>query len=1018
MNPNFEIQFQNPDSSHRGYPFWAWNTKLDKEEILAQVEYFKEMGLGGFVIHSRTGLDTPYLENEFMDIVAATVEKARQLDMKAVLYDEDRWPSDAAGGLVTKDMEFRQRQIVFTPLTFEARHAKHFPGSKMNLNFTLLARYEIALKDGYLTGYRMLNESETGGNVWYAYCEIQAESAWFNNRTYVDTLNKKAIEKFVETTHEAYFKKVGQEFGKTIPSIFTDEPCFAKKTFLGSDPNHDFVILPYTDDFPETFEEKFGTPFFRHLPEVIWELPNDERSIFRYQFHEHITERFVEAFSDTIGNWCDAHNIKMTGHMMAEESLQSQTEYVGEAMRSYRSFGEPGIDILCSRKEYSTAKQAQSAANQFGQDGVMSELYGVTNWDFDFRGHKNQGDWQAALGITTRIHHLSWMTMQGDAKRDYPASIFYQSPWYQKYDLIENHFARVNLALKSGKPVVKVGVIHPIESYWIYFGPMAQTSHMRKRLQKEFDDTINFLLFGLIDFDFISEALLPDLNDIQNSDTFRVGEMNYDAIIVPGCVTLRRSTLERLEEFSKAGGQVIFMGEIPKLVDVKKSEAVLELAQKCAIVPFNKADLLENLNGVRMVDITLTNGTRADSYLHQIRKTDDGLWLFIANGNCEVVTDAPEKSKLQIKVKGRFAPTLYDTLTGKKSACACTYIGGFTEFTRELYDHDSLLVWLENSTEPSATIEVSTPENPEFYADFKEMVDVTLSEPNVLILDQAEYSLDGGPWQGRDELLKIDDALRRTLGLPSKLERIAQPWVLSDKGFASHTVTLKFGFVSEIALEGVVLAIEKPHEAKIQLDGVEVSNVSTGWYVDKLIKTVPLPQLTAGEHELLITMPFAKKTCLEWLYILGDFGVQVNGSLAKITAPVRQLAFGDWVTQGLPFYGGNVTYHCPITFARETYLFEATKFRAPLLEVALDDQTPVPLAFSPYRLDLGELEGLHTLHITAFGSRINTFGAIHNCNKHEGYFGPFAWRSQGVHYSYEYNLKECGILKSPRIFKV
>ena len=93
--------------------------------------------------------------------------------------------------------------------------------------------------------------------------------------------------------------------------------------------------------------------------------------------------------------------------MMEEPTLHSQTAALGEAMRSYRSFGLPGIDMLCDYREYTTAKQAQSASHQFGCPGVLSELYGVTNWDFDFRGHKLGGDWQAALGVTTRVPHLT-----------------------------------------------------------------------------------------------------------------------------------------------------------------------------------------------------------------------------------------------------------------------------------------------------------------------------------------------------------------------------------------------------------------------------------------------------------------------------------------------------------------------------------------------------------------------------------------------------------------------------------
>ena len=38
--------------------------------------------------------------------------EAEKLNMRAWLYDEDRWPSGAAGGLVTKNKEFRIRYLI------------------------------------------------------------------------------------------------------------------------------------------------------------------------------------------------------------------------------------------------------------------------------------------------------------------------------------------------------------------------------------------------------------------------------------------------------------------------------------------------------------------------------------------------------------------------------------------------------------------------------------------------------------------------------------------------------------------------------------------------------------------------------------------------------------------------------------------------------------------------------------------------------------------------------------------
>ena len=106
--------FRNPTSEYRGTPFWAWNSYLTKEELCRQIDVFKEMGLGGFHMHVRTGLENEYLSDEFMGLVKACIEKAKENEMLAWAYDEDRWPSGAAGGIVTKEEKYRGRHLVFT----------------------------------------------------------------------------------------------------------------------------------------------------------------------------------------------------------------------------------------------------------------------------------------------------------------------------------------------------------------------------------------------------------------------------------------------------------------------------------------------------------------------------------------------------------------------------------------------------------------------------------------------------------------------------------------------------------------------------------------------------------------------------------------------------------------------------------------------------------------------------------------------------------------------------------------
>ena len=112
--------FENPTAEYRGTPFWAWNNTLTKEELRRQIDVFKEMGLGGFHMHVRSGMATPYLSDEFMALVKACVEKAKEKKMLAWLYDEDRWPSGTAGGRVTAEHpEYAKKQLLFTPFPYD-----------------------------------------------------------------------------------------------------------------------------------------------------------------------------------------------------------------------------------------------------------------------------------------------------------------------------------------------------------------------------------------------------------------------------------------------------------------------------------------------------------------------------------------------------------------------------------------------------------------------------------------------------------------------------------------------------------------------------------------------------------------------------------------------------------------------------------------------------------------------------------------------------------------------------------
>jgi hypothetical protein len=427
-------------------------------------------------------------------------------------------------------------------------------------------------------------------------------------------------------------------------------------------------------------------------------------------------------------------------------------------------------------------------------------------------------------------------------------------------------------------------------------------------------------------------------------------------------------------------------------------------------VTLAKQPILRALETFRDIEVMHADAVPADSLLYQFRADGEQRHLFLCNTDRE-----RGRWNTAIRLRGRWQPMQRDTLTGDTRPISAWLAGDDTIVPWTFRPHDHLLLTLTPG-DPPTTVALPAERKWRVVAHLHGPVPVTLSEPNVLLLDQASWRLDGGEWREREEILRLDNLVRAKLNLSLRGGRMAQPWTDQEPAPALAELELKFIIRSDIDVPAAQLAIEDAETLEIRLDGQLVSRDITGWWVDEAFKTISLPPITRGEHELTITIPFTRKTNVEACYLLGDFGVAVSGRDARITAPVRELAFGDWMHQGLPFYGGNVTYHCVVhgDTAGDDVQLECAKFKNPLLSVDLDGRPAGKVAFAPFHLDLGPLApGEHRIDITAFGSRVNTFGALHNANDKLTWIGPAAWRQTGGNFSYEYQFKRTGILAAP-----
>ena len=1024
---SFDIElFRNPPKEYRGKPFWAWTGKPEKTLMREQISDFSRMGFGGFFMHSRVGLDIPYLGREFMDDIRFCRDTAEEFDLLSCLYDEDKWPSGFGGGRVTQTAEFASRYLLLTPKKFDSGTVRRQAPGHTRLSdsgqLSLLRTFALKLKGGLLEAYHevLLSEDhekyvQSGFEIWYLYLVISEKLDWFNGERYADLLNGNTAERFLEVTYEKYHKALGSDFGKRVPVIFMDEPSLKRYEMMPDSCSPSEVGIPYSDDVNAAWREKYGAELLSVIPEIVFDCVNGNHYEFRYRYFDICSELFSTQFVGKIEKWCAERNICLTGHFQDENSLELQAKACGDVMRAMASLDIPGIDILFHNFEIFTLKQAQSVCHQFGKKQQSAELYGVTNWDFDFRGHRHQGDFAAVLGTTVRVPHLAWMSMKGEMKRDFPASINHFSPWYRKYKIIEDHFARVSVAMTGGKPIVSIAIVDPIESMWLLMGPDNKYKESRARLETGFAHICQSLLFRQLDFDLLNEALLEARVSIA-SGSLKVGDMTYHTVLLPGLLTLRENTLRLLLTFANSGGSIISMGELPAFVNGSGnacySDLLRQLKEKCKIIPFSDTEsLLKHLENDREISIQ-----GSDSLLTQYREDDDSRWLFLAHGK----TPAFPSEDITIQISGIYTAETYDTETGEVFSTACTYGEQSTFIKHRLYADDSLLLRLY----PGKNTLIST-QNPEIRAStgadthfvaVPDLVSLTLEEKNVLILDMPQFSVDGSETEGPEEILRADDIIRRRTGYKLRSESSLQPWLDPDKS-CPHRVELLYSFSSELETEGQI-GIEMEQDWTVMLnDRIIPFTDRQEYYLDPVIRlSEPVP-IKKGINFLRVLLPFGKRTNLERIFILGRFGVFRKDTLSRpfLGDMPEKVSFQDLSKQGYLFYSGNSTYEFDVLTQAGHCKIAIPAFAGALLEVDFDGASK-NIYKVPFEAEFDRVEaGLHHVKITVYGNRFNTFGPIHDCSGSRWCYGPASFRTKGDAWTDHYCLKSAGLLSSPRI---
>jgi len=1016
---SFEGAWADPPALYRGAPFWSWNATLEPDRLRRAIRSMHEAGMGGFFMHSRYGLQTPYLSERWFECVSACLQQARELGMKAYLYDEDRFPSGAAGGAVTRDrVDYRVCGLV--PLD---------EGEQPGELDTPVARFAVRFDDaGRLTTFHKAERAEAGERLIQFVARRAQPSPWFNDGAYLDTLNPEAVRAFLEVTYEPYARRYAEEFGDLVPAIFTDEPnC--------QGPVVDGLGVSWTNRLPDEFRRRRGFDVLEYLPELFWPLAWADFSPARHAFLRTVTELYVESFTAQIGAWCQEHNIALTGHILAEQSLASQIAAEGACMPHYPHMQWPGVDNLCDQaRELITAKQCSSAADQAGRERVLSEMYGCTGWDWPLEGHKFVGDWQLACGVNFRCPHLTHYSLAGGAKRDYPASIFSHSPWWPYYRTVEDYFGRLCYMLTRGRAVRDVLVLHPVESAWGVWLSRGSGEPM-----EELEAGLTRLMYTLtgehFDWDFGDESMLAERAKA-DGERLRVGEMTYRLVVVPPARTLRSSTADLLDRFLDGGGRVLFVGRAPDRVDGHPDERAAALVARAAACADDEAGIVGAVEGLVERRVSVTEAGREQrcvwTMLRRVGSADtDGLGagqlLFLQSH------DRAEARRLRVRVAGRRPAVLWDARSGARRRLKAEAGDGQVTFDLELPATGSALVSLGlragEAAAPARPVEVRTRHSVEGpYA-------IERTEPNTLPLDYCAFRVEDEPFSEEVPTLKADALIRARFGLGNRLGRGHQPWYLYTTGVVDTAPRGRCEFRRRFHVTDVPaackLAIERSEDFDILVNG-QPTGTPDGWWVDEDIRTIEVSShLRQGDNEVLLRCTYRPDMELEDLYLVGEFGVAFRGparrpGAATLVAPPQRLDLGDWVDQGLPFYGGAVRYRLGVKRPRRgrRLRLRLPQVRATAVAVhvggaeAHQAARTFVLPWPPFEADLTDAlgEGQTDVAVEVVGGRRNILGPLHTPWGH--WTGPGHFDPDAKDWTDDYLLTAHGLLAAPVLEEV
>jgi len=364
-----------------------------EDRVREKLAHLMALDIGGIVVGYDFSDD--HLEGEAgWRRYLAGLRVAADLGLRIWIYDEKGYPSGTAGGKVLEGHP-----------ELEAVGLKHWsidaPPASTAITLpdpraTLYATYVT-----YADGARKRLSGKTGGRtLGWPEGDVQRLDVYFlaplfegtfaaaaGGRRYLNILDRRAVNRFLQVTHAKYFERVPPDLWEHVEAFFTDEVALSSHAGEPGKPALDwdpvdmslpvYPSVPWCYELEDRFLDEHGYPLEKRVPSLFGGCGQDDRRI-RRDFWTTVSRLYVSAYSRQASDVCAALGVDTSGHLLGEDTILQQVILHADLIQTLKAFHRPGLDLLSCRLEsfpnlVLTHKTALSASFFGTGKGVMSE---------------------------------------------------------------------------------------------------------------------------------------------------------------------------------------------------------------------------------------------------------------------------------------------------------------------------------------------------------------------------------------------------------------------------------------------------------------------------------------------------------------------------------------------------------------------------------------------------------------------------------------------------------------------